>query len=119
MTAGAPQPSFARDGGVCWLAYFTQRDDHCAVIRFDEVSAFSLGDPNDEALHTHPLYNEGLQFYACHEVHDAALAAAGKRRWIATFHDETLDVTAVRAQVVVRAIQARSAEDALAMARPE
>src|SRR5436309_14242432 len=50
MTAGAPDPSFLRTGNALWLAYFTQREDHCAVLRFDGVTAFSFGDPNDEAL---------------------------------------------------------------------
>ncbi len=117
MTAGAPDPSFLRTGNALWLAYFTQREDHCAVLRFDGVTAFSFGDPNDEALQTHPLYSAGLQFYAFHEVRDVALAGAGKRRWIATFHDDTLDVTARAVEIVARAIEARSAEDALAMAR--
>jgi hypothetical protein len=117
MTAGAPEPSFSQVGHTLWLAYFTTRDDHCAVIRFDGVSSVSFGDPNDEALDTHPLYAAGLQFYAFHEVQDPELAATGKRRWIATFHDDTLDITARRAEVVVRAIEARSADAALGMVR--
>ncbi len=117
MTAGAPDPSVVRDGESVWLAYFTERDDHCAVLRFLNVTEFSFGDPNDERLYEHPLFAAGLQLYSFHEVHDEGIAAAGKRRWIATFHDDTLDVTARHAEVVVRAIEAPSAEHALAMVR--
>ena len=51
------------------------------------------------------------------EVHDEATSGAALRRWIVTFHDDTLEVTARQADIVVRAIQARSADDALAAVR--
>jgi len=117
MDVGAPQPSFARDGDLLSLAYRTHRGDHFAVLRFEGVSDFSFGDPSDERLHTHPLYQAGLRFYSFHEVCDEGAVSTGLRRWIITFHDDTLEVTARRAAVVVRAVQARSAENALAAVR--
>ncbi len=117
MDIGAPQPAFARDGDRVWLAYRTHRGDHFAVLRFDGVREFSFGDPNDERLDTHPLYEVGLRPYQFHEVHDEATSGAALRRWIVTFHDDTLEVTARQADIVVRAIQARSADDALAAVR--
>jgi hypothetical protein len=62
------------------------------------------------------LYGKGLTFYEFHEVHEEGLKG-DTRHWIVTFHDETLDVRAERAEVVLRAVQAQNAASALAAVR--
>lgn len=117
MDIGAPHPLAERAGDVLWLAYRTRGGDHFAVLRFTGVREYSLGDPNDERLDTHPLFTSGLQFYAFHEVREDALVTAGLRRWIATFHDDTLDVTAHSVEIMVRATKVQTAARALALVR--
>jgi hypothetical protein len=114
MSAGAPQHHVERRGKDVWVAYRTRADDHFAVIRFTQVYDVVHWDSNDETLDTHPLYSAGLAFYAFHEVVDPLLAGSGLRRWIITFHDYTLDITARGVTLVIRAFQAPSAEHALA-----
>jgi len=116
MDTAAPHPVVERAGDLLWLAYRTHRGDNFAVLRFSSVRDFTLADPNDERLDTHPLFGAGLQFYAFHEVHDTSIAP-GLRRWIATFHDGTLDVTAKSAEILVRAVQAPTTAHALAAVR--
>jgi hypothetical protein len=115
MDIGAPHPDTQLVGDSLLVAYRTNRDDHFAVVRFAGVASWSLGDPNDEALDSHPLWHHGLKFYAFHEVQEPDLSSRGLRRWVVTFHDDTLDVTARHAAVLVRAIQARDAQSALSM----
>jgi len=114
MSAGAAQPWVERRGDDVWVAYRTRADDHFAVVRFTQVRDFTFGDPNDETLDSHSLYSAGLGLYAFHEVADPLLAGSGLRRWIVTFPDDTLDITAREVAIVVRAVQAPSAEHALA-----
>ena len=117
MDIGAPHPRVERDGDTLWVAYRTQREGHFAILRFSGLQDLTFGGPNDEALDTHPLYSAGLQFHGFHEIHDPVLEEAGFRRWIIAFHDETLDVTALVAAIVVRAVQAITATHALAALR--
>jgi len=114
MSAGAPPPCVERRGEDVWVAYRTRADDHFAVVRFTQVHNFTFGDPNDETLDSHSLYSAGLGFYGFHEVADPLLAGSGLRRWIVTFHDDTLEITARGVAIIVRAVQAPSAEHALA-----
>ena len=83
-----------------------------AILHFDSVLYYAMGYPNDEVLNTHPLYENGLEFYAFHLVENSPLIADFDRRnqahrqhiagayvkrfchWITTFHDETLEVVA-------------------------
>ncbi len=77
-------------------------------IVFEGVAHVSLGGPNDEAQHGHPLYAAGLRHYQAHEVHNSDLVAEMERRnrvhphhrpeafqslrhLIIAFHDETFD----------------------------
>jgi hypothetical protein len=63
-----------------------------------------LGEPGDEQISKHPLYEFGLRSYGFFRVEegrvpDLTTAAAGlQKRWMVTFHDEMLDVTADDAQ---------------------
>jgi hypothetical protein len=117
MDIGAPEPTIERDGENLWVAYRTQREGHFAVLRFSHPGAFSVGEPSDETLDSHPSYRAGLQCRGFHELHSASLRASGNRRWIITFHDETLDVTARNAAIVVRAVQAVNGAHAIAALR--
>jgi hypothetical protein len=118
MEIGAPQPSFERLGDAVLVAYRISRpDDHFAVLRFNGVQDLTFGDPTDEALETHRLFSAGLQPYRFQEVHGEPDVPAGLRRWIITFHDDTLEVTARSAEVIVRATDAQSAAHAIAAAR--
>ena len=115
MDVGAPQPFLVTSDGVAWVAYRTDRGDHFAVVRFRDVQRLTFGEPNDERLNKHPLWPSGLQFYTFHVVTVPELEREGLRRWVVTFHDDTLDVVAREADVVVRAIQAADARRALGM----
>ena len=115
MDIGASQPSTKVLDDALLVAYRTARGDHFAVVRFSGVQTWSLGPPNDECTNTHPLWVDGLEFYTWHEVREPTTAGRGLRRWVATFHDDTLDVVAKEGAVLVRAIQAPDAESALAM----
>ena len=68
---------------------------HLGWVVFEGVHTVSLGPPNDEALHTHPLYAAGLSYYKAHELHDPTLPPA-TRRLIITFHDETFECVCSR-----------------------
>jgi hypothetical protein len=118
MDAGAPHPDTQLLGDSLLVAYRTSRGDHFAVVRFSGVSDWSLGGRDDETLDKHWLWNHGLQLYAFHEIHDPQLSNRGLRRWVVAFHDDTLDVTASDAAVLLRAIQAQDARSALAMVQP-
>lgn len=113
MSASTPDPVFLSRGTDLWLAYRTAReDDHCAVVHFRGVTGYSVGPPSDERLDEHPLYAQGLEQYRFHTLASAASSSPG--RWIITFHDETADVTAASAEVVVRAVNATDPQHALA-----
>src|SRR2546423_827705 len=80
-----------------------------AVLKFDSVTIFRFGYPNEEALAGHPLHEYGLKWYSFHIVENSPLieelASQNKvhsmnnpahwarlNHWIVTFHDETLEV---------------------------
>lgn len=112
MTASSAAFALRRDGDTLWLAYLLAGDESgYAIVRFDRVDHHTSGPPNDEGLHRHPLWGQGLGFYQFHRIADAP---PGKIHWIATFHDETLDVVAVSCQVVAAGVNANDGEAALA-----
>jgi hypothetical protein len=117
MDTGAPQPLVVAEGGVAWLSYRTYRRDHFAVLRFRGVRRLTLGEPDDERSDEPSRWPARLPFNSFHEVMSPELERDELRRWVVTFHDETLDVIARRAEVVVRAVQANDSAGALAMTR--
>jgi hypothetical protein len=117
MEPGAPDPCLELRGDDLWIAYRTRPDDHFAVVRFVAVREYSFGDPGDQVLQSHALYSAGFERQSFHEVNDQHLAGSGFRRWVVTFGDETLDVTARGAAIVVRAVQAPGALHVLAALR--
>jgi hypothetical protein len=117
MDVGAPLPSIKIYGEslfVCYVCHNLQFpgwdkgatvdhpgfDIYSAVLRFDGVTWHHFGAPGDEGLHAHPLYSFGLRPYGFWEVLDSPQKTDGKRYWIATFHDQTLEVVAESARVV-------------------
>ena len=79
------------------------------VARFPLCHYMAFGAPNDKALGGHPLANRGLKFYSVHEVvnstllqmlerrnsvhprHDRESYLRGKRHYVFTFQDSTLE----------------------------
>jgi hypothetical protein len=115
MNAGAPQPYLVTRDGVAWVAYRTDRGDHFAVLRFRDVQRLTFGEPGDGRLDEDPLRSNCPQLHTFHVVTSPELNREGLRRWVATFPDETLDVVAREANVIVRAIHAADARSALGM----
>jgi hypothetical protein len=120
MDTGAPSPAIHSDAHRLLCAYYiseTVRPERpVALVRFEGVLQYRLGYPNDEALHGHALYEFGLRHYSFYSVENSPLIAEIEnqnrvhmhfrpgmykkfRHWIVTFHDETLEVVALRAIV--------------------
>src|SRR5688572_6872065 len=95
--SSAVYPTVRVVGNSLVVAYHLPDCETSAVIRFDGVKEWAYGYPNDEALHTHPLWGKGLTFYAFHEVQRPK---DGMPQWIGTFHDGTLTVRATSVEVV-------------------
>ena len=91
------------------------RDPHAdhgiGVVEFKRVTSVKIGSPNDEVLRGHPLWGSGLEPYSAHEVKNSLWIAelmevnraherfdesqwSGRRHFIFTFHDETLECVA-------------------------
>lgn len=51
-----------------------------AIIFFPSYDTFKFGQPNDEALHGHPLYAKGLSFYRAQEVLNSSWIAELERQ---------------------------------------
>jgi hypothetical protein len=121
MDFGAPMPAVHSDGNRLICAYYISEqlilNGASAVLQFEGVLQFRLGYPNDEALHGHPLSGLGLESYRFYVVENSPTIAeienqnrahsgykagmyARFRHWIVTFHDETLEVIALRGMVV-------------------
>ena len=118
MDPGAPSPAVHWDERRLLCAYYTSKTPQrtVAVLRFEVVLEFRLGHPSDEALSGHPLFKYGLEPYGSYLVENSPLVAEIENRnrvhpafrpgmyrdfghWIVTFHDETLEVVALRALV--------------------
>jgi hypothetical protein len=74
-SGGAPLPHLLTNGHRTFLSYYVQddpatgHDEPIAVVAFEGCIAASLGPPNDETLHGHPLNGSGLRMYEAHVVH--------------------------------------------------
>jgi hypothetical protein len=84
-------------GDALILAFHLPPLDSSAVIRFQRVSDWTYGPPNDEGLDSHPLWGRGITFY---EFHISPADRNGKCCWIATFHDGTLTINAKTVEVL-------------------
>lgn len=114
MDPGATRPELYSSNDLYCTYYLPDNGDltgneQIAVLRFSVVLHFRMGHPNDEALHGHPLYKHGLGPYGFFRVLHSPLITEIEARnavhrqhrpgmyskfnhWIATFHDETLEV---------------------------
>jgi hypothetical protein len=120
METGAPSPAVRSDGHKLLCAYFINSTvapvKSVAILKFEGVLQYWFGYPNDEALQGHPLYQFGLEHYGFFTVENSPLIFAIEkqnechpqhrpgiytkfRHWIVTFHDETLEVIALRGNV--------------------
>jgi hypothetical protein len=127
MEPGAPQPSLllGKNGDLyCAYRVSTGCEDlslgEVAVLRFQIVLFLRFGYPGDEVLDGHALYKSGLEHYQFHVVEDSPLIADIEvqdrihprhepgmyrirfKHFVATFHDETLEVVAERGLVAGR-----------------
>lgn len=116
MDPVAPQPVIAPGATECWVSYRTVRHQHFAVLRFAGVRSHAWRD-RDQAGERHPGAGGETAARTWRVLDEPVLAAEGLRRWIAVFPGTIFDVTAARAQVVVRAIEARDSAAAMAMVR--
>ena len=97
---------------VLHLAYYLPGCDDSAVVTFRGLSSWRYGEPNDEGLHKHPLWGHGLTFYGFHRVKGSP--DQHEYRWIATFHDGTLEVAATSTPEIAAArVKGRSPAEAL------
>jgi hypothetical protein len=122
MNSGAPAPALCSDESGLTCGYVIgathPESGRTAILRFEGVLYYAMGFPNDEVLHAHPLYANGLGFYGFYVIEGSPLIADLDRRnqehkrhvtgayiqrfrhWIITFHDETLEVVARDARFV-------------------
>ncbi len=49
----------------------SNRDHGIVTIKFNGFAQFKFGNPNDEAIHGHPLYKLGLKHYSIQKVIDS------------------------------------------------
>lgn len=122
MLTGSPSPEFYFNGKDLYCTYYVRGEtrpsfEEVAVLCFHSVLHFCVGHPNDEALEGHLLYKHGLRFYdffliehsplikdlemrnEVHIFHKPGMYSRFKH-WIATFHDETLEVVSLDAMFV-------------------
>jgi hypothetical protein len=120
METGAPSPAVRSDGHDLLCAYFIASTAapvrSAAILKFESLLQYRFGYPNDEALQGHPLYQFGLGHYGFFTVENSPLIFAIEkqnechprhrpniytkfRHWVVTFHDETLEVIALRGSV--------------------
>ncbi len=88
-----------------------QADHDIGVVEFKRTTSVKVGSPNDEVLRGHPLWGSGLEFYSAHEVKNSPWITelmevdrarehfeeslwTGRRHFMLTFHDETLECVA-------------------------
>jgi hypothetical protein len=88
-----------------------QADHGIGVVEFKRMTSVKIGSPNDEVLRGHPLWGSGLEFYSAHEVKNSPWITelmevdrahghfdesqwTGRRHFMLTFHDETLECVA-------------------------
>lgn len=121
MDTGSPRPAlYLADGGALHCAYYVRSEilsERTVVLRFEHVSFFRFGWPNEEVLAAHALYPHGLGFYGFYLVENSPLIRAiaegnsihphhnpshfgALLHYVITFHDETLEVIAEKAKVV-------------------
>jgi hypothetical protein len=117
---GIPElPALLSDSENLWLAYVVapSTDERFAVVRFSGVIDHRLSPINDEGLGKHPYAKAGLQWYSFNELTDSEeinrWTALRARHWVVTFKDNTLEVVAAKAEVIVASIPSKDSLAAL------
>jgi hypothetical protein len=107
MDTGAPRPAVNSDGHTLLCAYVVNSTvapaGRVALLKFETTLQYKFGYPNDEALQGHSLYRFGLKPYGFFVVENSPHRPGIYSRfqhWIITFHDETLEVIAMRGIVI-------------------
>jgi hypothetical protein len=132
METGAPLPEIKIIGAKLRCAYICSNpdfpgwdsgadsnhpgfDEYCAVIEFRDVSSYKFGAPNDEALYNHPLYKLGADYYGFYKFEKSPELKLQNDDWfwVATFHDETLQVAARSFSIVSSRVNTNSPKKAL------
>ncbi len=131
METGSPLPAIRETGSNLFVSYLCSNpdfpgwdsgvspdhpgfDEYCAVIKFTDVDWYHFGEPNDERLHEHPLYEYGLTFYGFHKVEKSKRAKRNNQSyWIITFHDEILEVIAGGINLISNRVDTNSPKEAL------
>lgn len=132
METGAPLPEIEVIGTLLRCAYICSNPDfpgweepdlkhigfeeYCAVIEFQGVSSYQFGAPDDETLFNHPLYKLGADFYGFYKLTQSPELKLQENEflWVATFHDETLQVAASAMRIVSHRIDTNCPKKALA-----
>ena len=84
IDAGAPMPTILSNEHNIYLIFYvsnadpnwnettinkrTENDEGIVTIKFNRFAQFKFGNPNDEAISGHPLYEFGLQPYSIQKV---------------------------------------------------
>jgi hypothetical protein len=100
-----------------------------SVVEFKRVASLKIGPSNDEVLRQHGLWGSGLEVHSAHEVRNSPWVIElmelnrghehfderlwrGKRHFLLTFQDETLECIANR--TITRTVLGATMADALA-----
>ncbi len=84
IDVGAPMPTILSNEHNLYLIFYIvqkgqfsvkkpkeilrEKDDALVTVKFDKFAQFKFGNPNDEAIEGHPLYNLGLEPYSIQKV---------------------------------------------------
>ncbi|WP_420379382.1 hypothetical protein [Gilvibacter sp.] len=87
IDAGAPMPRILSNEHHLYLVFYiskvspnwdgtsvhvrSDKDDGIVTVKFTRFAQFKFGNPNDEAIHGHPLYDFGLEAYSIQKVIDS------------------------------------------------
>ena len=100
------------------VALENEAQEECAIVKFKQVSLFTYGYPNDEALGGHPLAKFGLNFYEFNIIKNSPKikelreqnaisfpnykSQSDSKHFVVTFQDKTLEVICQEAVYVDR-----------------
>lgn len=87
IDVGAPMPTILSNEHNLYLIFYisnvnpnwdgttvhirNEEDDGIVTVKFDRFAQFKFGNPNDEAMKGHPLYDLGLRPYSIQKVVDS------------------------------------------------
>ena len=119
---GAPSPVLRADEREACVSYFTRgatddiNDDPFVSVTFRGYEALMFGQPSDDSLHLHPLYERGLNYYGAFEVEQSSwvrarermnvyptsVGSARLRHFVLTFHDSMFECAAHGFEVTLK-----------------